>query len=51
MSPAETAAFRASPHAEAAVRLRRWDDGGKVDGILVPELAAYRGRIPSVALP
>jgi len=45
MSATEAAAFAASPHAEAAVRLRRWDDGGKLDGLRVPDLTHYRQRI------
>jgi gamma-butyrobetaine dioxygenase len=45
MSAPESAAFAALPHAEAAVRLRRWDDGGKVDGLHVPDLMSYRERI------
>jgi [1-hydroxy-2-(trimethylamino)ethyl]phosphonate dioxygenase len=45
MSAPESAAFAALPHAEAAVRLRRWDDGGKVDGLHVPALMSYRERI------
>jgi len=45
MSPTEAATFAASPHAEAAVRLRRWDDGGKLDGVVVPDLPHYRERI------
>ncbi len=45
MSVMEAAAFAASPHAEAAVRLRRWDDGGKLDGLRVPDLPHYRQRI------
>ncbi len=45
MSATEAAAFAASPHTEAAVRLRRWDDGGKVDGLHVPDLPNYRQRI------
>jgi len=45
MSATEAAAFAASRHAEAAVRLRRWDDGGKLDGVVVPELPHYRERI------
>jgi phosphonate degradation associated HDIG domain protein len=45
MSAAEAAAFAASPHAQAAVRLRRWDDGGKLDGLRVPDFADYRQRI------
>ena len=45
MSAAEAAAFAASPHADAAVRLRRWDDGGKREGLHVPDFPAYRQRI------
>jgi [1-hydroxy-2-(trimethylamino)ethyl]phosphonate dioxygenase len=45
MSAAEAAIFAASPHAAAAVRLRRWDDGGKRDGLHVPDLSSYRQRI------
>jgi gamma-butyrobetaine dioxygenase len=45
MSARETATFAALPHAGAALRLRRWDDGGKVDGLHVPDLMSYRERI------
>jgi phosphonate degradation associated HDIG domain protein len=45
MSAQESADFAALPHAGAAVRLRRWDDGGKVDGLHVPDLLSYRERI------
>jgi gamma-butyrobetaine dioxygenase len=45
MSADEAAAFAASPHAEAAIRLRRWDDGGKRDGLRVPDFPYYRRRI------
>ncbi len=51
MSAAEVAAFAALPHAEAAMRLRRWDDGGKVDSLHVPDLLTYRGRIAPLSLP
>jgi gamma-butyrobetaine dioxygenase len=50
MSAQETAAFGALPHCEAAVRLRRWDDGGKVDSLHVPELMHYRARITRLLL-
>jgi gamma-butyrobetaine dioxygenase len=50
MTAAEAAAFAASPHAAAAVRLRRWDDGGKLDGALVPDLASYRRRIAALCV-
>jgi phosphonate degradation associated HDIG domain protein len=41
-SPAEVAEFEASPFAEDAVRLRRWDDVGKVAGLETPDLEHYR---------
>jgi len=40
--PAEEAeAFIRAPHAEAAVRLRRWDDRAKVPGLATPPLEAF----------
>jgi gamma-butyrobetaine dioxygenase len=45
MSATETAVFAAIPFAEDAVRLRRWDDHGKVEGLAIPPLAAYRDLI------
>jgi gamma-butyrobetaine dioxygenase len=45
MSVDEAKAFVANPHAEAAARLRRWDDGGKIEGLHVPEFADYRRMI------
>jgi predicted HD phosphohydrolase len=41
-SAAEVAAFESSPHAEDAVRLRRYDDVGKVEGLDTPDLEHYR---------
>ena len=41
-SAAEAAEFERSPFAEDAVRLRRWDDVGKVAGLATPELEHYR---------
>jgi len=41
-SPQEVAAFDESPHAEDAVRLRRWDDVGKIAGLETPDLEHYR---------
>jgi [1-hydroxy-2-(trimethylamino)ethyl]phosphonate dioxygenase len=51
MSAPEAAVFAAQPHAEAAVRLRRWDDSGKVDGLHVPDLRRYRERIVQFSVP
>jgi len=41
-SAAEVASFEASPHAADAVRLRRYDDIGKVAGLETPDLEHYR---------
>ena len=49
MSVAEAQAFAASPSSASAVDLRRWDDGGKVDGIDVPVLDDYRPLLESLA--
>ena len=45
--PDEVAAFEASPHADAAVRLRRYDDVGKVPGAPTPGLEHYRPILAS----
>lgn len=37
----EAEAFIRAPHAEAAVRLRRWDDRAKVPGLATPPLEAF----------
>ena len=41
MSAAQAASFRALPHAEAAVRLRRFDEGAKVAGLPTPPVAHF----------
>ena len=40
-SAADAAQFIAQPHAQDAVRLRRWDDQAKVSGCRTPDLAHY----------
>jgi [1-hydroxy-2-(trimethylamino)ethyl]phosphonate dioxygenase len=45
MSPEEARAFAADPHLAAALRLREWDDAGKVDGLVVSPVEAYRERM------
>lgn len=45
MDAAEAAAFRANPHAEAAVRLRIWDDAAKIRGLRTPDLDAFRASL------
>ncbi len=50
MDDAEVARFRGKPAHGAAVRLRRWDDGGKVvEGAVVPELGSYRPLLERLA--
>jgi predicted HD phosphohydrolase len=41
-SPDEVAAFERNPFADEAVRLRRWDDVGKIEGLETPPLEHYR---------
>ena len=45
MDQDEAAAFAAGRHAEAAVRLRQWDEQGKVVGLPTPNLAHFRGLL------
>ena len=49
MSPAEAAEFARHPQVDSAVRLRRWDDGGKIEGLKVSTVADYRDRILKAA--
>jgi phosphonate degradation associated HDIG domain protein len=42
MSPAETVRFENEPFHREAVRVRRWDDAGKVAGLATPGFADYR---------
>jgi phosphonate degradation associated HDIG domain protein len=44
MSETEAAAFRAAPHAEAAVQLRRFDDMAKVKGLQTPPAEHFLRR-------
>ncbi len=45
MGPDEIAAFEAEPHHADALRLRRWDDLGKVPGRKTPGFADFRGLL------
>lgn len=42
MSAAEVAAFEGLPFSQEAVRVRRWDDAGKVEGLGVPTFRELR---------
>jgi [1-hydroxy-2-(trimethylamino)ethyl]phosphonate dioxygenase len=48
MSPAETVRFESEPFHREAVRVRRWDDAGKVAGLATPGLADYRVLIDAL---
>jgi phosphonate degradation associated HDIG domain protein len=50
MSDEEAAAFARHPHIAEAVRLRQWDDGGKIGDLPVPSLESYYDRIATLAL-
>jgi phosphonate degradation associated HDIG domain protein len=49
LSPDEVRAFEAAPYAEAAVRLRRWDDAAKRPGRPVPPFASFASMIAAAA--
>lgn len=49
MSAEEAAAFARGSCADDAIRLRRWDDRGKVAGAEVPSLESYRPAIERLA--
>jgi [1-hydroxy-2-(trimethylamino)ethyl]phosphonate dioxygenase len=51
MTASETARFAAERYAADAVRMREWDDQGKVAGLSTPGLAAYRTLIEECASP
>jgi predicted HD phosphohydrolase len=49
MSAAEAAHFETEPYHEDAIRVRRWDDQGKIPGLPTPPLEAYRAWIMALA--
>ena len=49
MSAAEVARFETEPYSRQAVRVRHWDDQGKVAGLKTPGLADYATLIDSIA--
>jgi len=44
-------AFRARPHAEAAIQVRRWDDAAKVGGARTRDLAHFRPCLEACLTP
>jgi phosphonate degradation associated HDIG domain protein len=51
MSPAEVAAFRAQPEAEAAVALRRFDEEAKIEGLKTPTVAHFMPLVAACLRP
>jgi gamma-butyrobetaine dioxygenase len=49
MSPGQARAFEALPFGPDAVRLRRWDEGGKAVGGRAATFPAYRGLLGSLS--
>jgi phosphonate degradation associated HDIG domain protein len=49
MTADEIAHFEREPHYRDAVRVRRWDDQGKVAGLVTPPLESYRSMIEAAA--
>ncbi len=45
MTPAEVASFETEPCFREAVRVREWDDRGKIAGLSTPDLGSYRRLI------
>ncbi len=48
MSAAEVEAFERNPHHRDALRVRRYDDDGKVDGLAIEPVTAYRERLQNL---
>ena len=48
-SPEQARKFDATPFAAEAIRLRRYDDAGKLVGVAVPRLAAYGDLLAGLA--
>ena len=45
MTAPQVEAFDSNPHAAAAIRLRQWDEQGKIVGLKTPDLEHYRSVI------
>ncbi len=50
MAVHEVAQFETEPYCKEAVRVRQWDDQGKVAGLKTPSLGDYRALIESLAI-
>ncbi len=50
MSAAEIARFEQEPYYKEAIRVRCWDDQGKVAGLVTPRLDSYRTLLESLSV-
>jgi phosphonate degradation associated HDIG domain protein len=50
MSAAEIARFEQERYYKEAVRIRHWDDQGKVAGLVTPQLETYRALLDGIAV-
>jgi predicted HD phosphohydrolase len=50
MTAAEVALFRTERYHPQAVAIRRWDDRGKVVGLVTPTLAEYAAQIEALQI-
>ena len=51
LSPDDATRFGALPFAQEAIRLRDYDDDGKVEGLRIPSLAEYRPMLEAALTP
>jgi gamma-butyrobetaine dioxygenase len=51
MTTSEIAAFEAKPYWRDAIRVRQWDDQGKVAGLQTPDFSSYATLIDRLAKP
>jgi phosphonate degradation associated HDIG domain protein len=51
MTEPEIAAFEAKPYWREAIRVRQWDDEGKVAGLRTPDFSSYAALIDRLAKP
>jgi phosphonate degradation associated HDIG domain protein len=50
-TPDQARKFADTPFADDAIRLRRWDDAGKVVGVVIPPLESYADLLARLAKP
>ncbi len=51
MNKAEVQAFESNPHHKDCVKLRHYDDNGKVEGLTIKPVTSYREKLEALLLP